>query len=106
MSQTTSPNIIHLVTDEVNSDVLKNENILQQLSEYINELIANDFSSLVQLLYRLDIPEKILKENLQLHEQEDAGRIIAVMIIKRQVQKIELIKKFKPENDINNEEKW
>ena len=92
MNQSYSSNIIHLIT-EADPEMLRNENILEQLSEYINDLIANDFSSLIQLLYRLDIPEKKLKESLRLNVQEDAGRIMAMMIIKRQMEKIELRKK-------------
>jgi len=106
MDQNTAHNIIHLVTGEADPAVLKNENILLQLTEYINELIASDFPSLVQMLYRLDIPENILKENLQLNAGEDTARIIAGMIIKRQLQKIELRKKFTHDNDVSNEEKW
>lgn len=49
----------------------------------INELIKNDFSRLVQILYRIDVSEAKLKNILQSHPNEDAGKLIAQVIIER-----------------------
>jgi len=61
------------------------------LSERLNILIRDDFSGLVRLLYRIDINEERLKRLLQSQTGSvtDAGRIIARLIIDRQLQKIE-----------------
>ena len=47
------------------------------LAARINRLITDDFSGLINLLYRLDISEAKLKKLLSEHPQEDAGKIIA-----------------------------
>jgi hypothetical protein len=49
----------------------------------INELIKNDFSRLVQILYRIDVSEEKLKYILQLNPNEDAAKLIAAVIIER-----------------------
>lgn len=77
------------------------------LSEQINFLITNNFSSLIAVLYRLDISEKKLRMLLANNVDKNAGDIIADLIIERQLQKIELRKTFKVENDqISEDERW
>ena len=86
---------------------LKNRNqLISELAIYINELIDSNFSTLVALLYRLDISEKKLKELLKVHTTEPAGLIIAELIVERQLEKIEARKKYKPSTQSNDEEKW
>jgi len=53
------------------------------LETMINEMIKNDFSKLVQLLYRIDVSEAKLKNILQTHPNEDAGKLIAVVVLER-----------------------
>jgi hypothetical protein len=55
------------------------------LENTINELIKNDFSKLVQLLYRIDVSEAKLKNILQTHPNEDAGKLIAQVVLERLV---------------------
>lgn len=55
------------------------------LERTINELIKNDFSRLVQILYRIDVSEAKLKNILSENPNEDAGKIIAQVIIERLV---------------------
>jgi hypothetical protein len=59
------------------------------LAEKFNVLIGKDFSALVQFLYRMDISETRLKQLLKENAGEEAGRIIARMVIERQLQKME-----------------
>lgn len=54
-----------------------------QLSDFVNECIKNDFSKLVQLLYRIDVSEQKLKTILQANPNEDAGKLIAAIIVER-----------------------
>jgi len=72
---------------------LNDDLLIQQLADYINQLILVNFERLVQLLYRIDVSEAKLKYLLKENPAEDAGRIIALLIIERQIQKI----KFKKE---------
>jgi hypothetical protein len=53
------------------------------LEEAINELIKNDFSRLVQILYRIDVSEEKLKNILNSNPNEDAGKLIAHVIVER-----------------------
>ena len=53
------------------------------LEQAINELIKNDFSRLVQILYRIDLSEAKLKYILNAHPNEDAGKLIAQVVIER-----------------------
>jgi hypothetical protein len=53
------------------------------LEQDINELIKNDFSRLVQILYRIDVSEAKLKYILNAHPNEDAGKLIAQVVIER-----------------------
>ena len=75
------------------------------LARYINDLINHDFDKLLRLLYKVDVSEKILRANLRQREK-DAGVVIAEMVIDRQLQKIEIRRQFKSNNDIPENEKW
>ena len=77
------------------------------LSVHINQLIQKNFQQLVTLLYRIDINEAKLKQLLQEYADEDAGKIIAQLIIERQLQKIKSRQQFsRRDNDIPEEDKW
>jgi hypothetical protein len=83
------------------------EELKEKLSAYINHLIQSDFEKLVSLLYRIDISETKLKHLLQQDPGEDAGKIIAELIIERQEQKIKSRQQFsKRDNNISDDEKW
>jgi hypothetical protein len=77
------------------------------LADKINGLIKNNFDHLVYILYRVDVDEAKLKNVLKENPQQDAGKIIARLLIERQLQKITLRKQFtKKEDGINEEDKW
>ena len=78
-----------------------------QLAEKINYLIQTNFESLVNLLYRIDVNEKKLRQLLIDHPNEDAGKTIARLIIERQIQKIKNREMFSTNNDaISEDDKW
>jgi hypothetical protein len=54
-----------------------------ELETLINDMIKEDFSKLVQLLYRIDVSEAKLKNVLKEHPHEDAGKLIAQIVIER-----------------------
>jgi hypothetical protein len=58
------------------------------LAERVNAMINGDFSTLVQLLYRIDINESRLRLILQENQASNAGQLIARLILERQWQKI------------------
>jgi hypothetical protein len=70
----------------------------------INELIKNDFSKLVQLLYRIDVSEAKLKNILQAHPNEDAGKLIAVVVLERLAATKKARESFNTTNGIDDEE--
>ena len=87
-------------------DQTNNKSVKEELIKLINELINTEFSSLVQLLYRIDIDENKLKQNLKQHEGSDSASLIAEMIITRQLQKIESGNKFYRNKKQPGEERW
>ncbi len=81
------------------------------LAGYINPLISNNFNKLISILYRMDINEAKLMQLLHDNQAEDAGMIIAELIIERQIQKIKSKKENKGNNiitgdNMNENEKW
>ena len=91
-----------ILPDEISLDELA-----IQLGTYINQLIQTDFQKLIGLLYRIDVSEIKLKTLLQQHAGEEAGKIIAALIIERQLQKIKTRQQFKQRDDhFTGEEKW
>jgi hypothetical protein len=81
------------------------EYLQKQLSQYLNSLIADDFNKLIQILYRLDISEALIKKVLKDNE-ELSSDILANIIIEREVHKIEIRKSFKSDDNIPDDEKW
>ena len=82
------------------------DQLKQYLITHINQLLKNDFSDLVQLLYRMDISEEKLRYYLQQNKEEMASDMIAELMIERQLQKAESRRLFTKKNDIPEDEKW
>ncbi len=77
------------------------------LAHRINHLIINDFSLLVHILYRIDVNEKKLEQLLKQNPDKDAAKILAALVIERQMDKIKSRQEFRrDENNFNEEEKW
>jgi hypothetical protein len=82
-----------------------NEKFLEELIRRVNHLINTDFEKLVQLLYRVDVSESKLKKILQENAGDDAGKLIALLLIERQQEK--LASRKQPPADIDPEhEAW
>lgn len=89
------------------NELLKLEDLgLEQLAEFIHQLIDKDFSRLVQLLYRLDVSEAKLRSVLLEHPTGDAGEMIAQLILERIAQRDKNKQLFKQQGDIPEDEKW
>lgn len=87
-------------------DGITYEELKQKLASYINDFIVHDFEKLVQLLYRVDVSEQKLKQLLKENSGEDAGVIIAQLIIEREEQKLKSRQSYKQQDDIAENEKW
>lgn len=84
------------------------EELEARLAERLNALIRDDFPALVQLLYQQDVSEQKLRLLLQTQPGEDAGLIMARLVIHRVLQKIATRRAYrsKPPNDDCSEERW
>ena len=85
------------------------ESVVGILAERINALITDDFSGLMQILYRLDVNEQKLRTMLKTHQDRDAGMVIARMILERQQEKAAWRAHFKQNDrspDTGDEDRW
>jgi len=102
--------LVHQVNKELAlalSEKISLEELLSQLAVHINQLILQNFEQLVNLLYRIDVSEAKIKSILSMQTNENAGNIIAKLIIERQLEKIASRKQFRQQHDDFNEvEKW
>ncbi|HUZ60788.1 MAG TPA: hypothetical protein VMU83_18600 [Hanamia sp.] len=103
-NQSSIPEKIFSISNLIEKD--KVEKIRVQLIDLINELINKDFHALLQLLYRIDVDEKKIRYYLEENRNEDSASVLADMIIKRQLQKIESRKDFSQKYNESDEEKW
>ena len=87
-------------------DTLSLEELRQKLVLHINHLINHDFEKLIFYLYRIDVNESKMKQLLAQKEGENAARLIADLIIERQLQKRKSRQETKNKNDIPEDEKW
>jgi len=96
------------IISAVNSlDQKTNVKMREELISLINELINEDFQSLIQLLYRIDVNEKKIRLYLEENSDKDAASVLADLIIERQLQKIESRKKYTYKNNADDhDEKW
>ena len=80
---------------------------MMRLAALLNEMILHDFEALLQLLYRVDVPEQKVKQLLRQQPETDAGLLLAGMLIKRQQEKEVLRQKFQSDNTgIADEDRW
>ena len=100
-------NSLALVFSTNDLQLLNNSDFLNELAVEINQLILTNFERLVQLLYRIDVSEMKLKNLLKENPNEDAGKLIATLIIERQIQKLKYRSEHSTTNEEDtNEEKW
>ena len=77
-----------------------------QLVNAVEQLLQNDFSRLIQVLYRLDVDEEKLKAQLKNNKGSGAAELIADMIMARQLQKLEMRERHRGNNPVSGEEEW
>ena len=86
----------------------KNDEALREkLIQLINALINESVSTLLQLLYSIDVNEKKIRFFLAKNTSEDSASIIADLIIERQLQKAASRDLFPKNDDLDcDEERW
>ena len=83
-----------------------NDHIREQIIALVNTFINEDFYSLLQLLYQIDVSENKIRCCLQNDTDKLSADIIADLIIERQLQKIKSRKAFSKNDTFSDEEKW
>ncbi|MGQ9799365.1 MAG: hypothetical protein ACUVRG_08730 [Ignavibacterium sp.] len=78
-----------------NNDFEKIEEFREYLVEKLTDLLENNFNSLVNILYRIDISEQKLAELFGGRNRENIPEKLAEMIIERQIQKINFRKQYR-----------
>ena len=99
--------LIHSVNNELALDLpgtISLAQLKEQLAAHINHLINHDFEKLVFYLYRIDVNEQKMKALLQ-SPHENAGELIAQLIIDRQLEKQKTKQQFRNTGE-SEEEKW
>jgi len=99
-------NLIRIDFDLQNAGDVSLEELRAELARKVNDLIQHDFQHLVYLLYRIDIDEGKLRRLLREFPGEDAGALIADLIIERQAQKVRTREQFKRKSDQPGEDDW
>jgi hypothetical protein len=103
-SSTLSDKIVELSLSPKSENL---DSLREKLIPLINQLINENFEALVQLLYRIDVNEKKIRIYLQEKSNEDSAKVLADLIIERQLQKVESRRKYKNQNrEDSSEEKW
>jgi hypothetical protein len=79
---------------------------LEEMAHVIRQLIDRDFPRLVNLLYRLDVPEQQIRRVLIENPEGDAGMLIAELVAARIAQREKYKDLFRKEDQIPEDEKW
>ena len=89
-----------LLEDLAGSEFLKvlekysEEEIIQNITPQLDELIDQDFGRLTLILYKIDVDENRIRKALAAGKGSSSGAILAQLIVDRQKQKYELRKQF------------
>lgn len=84
--------LIQILNKQIDTDFAEEismQALQEKLTWIINDLIQNNFQRLLAILYKVDVDETKLKRILKENTGNDAAKIIAQLIIERELQKIE-----------------
>jgi hypothetical protein len=91
---------------EMEQSDFKIEEFEKRLRIRIDELLQKDFARLINALYRLDVDEEKLKNQLNNQPATDAAELISKLIIERQLEKLQTRWQQGNRENISDEEKW
>lgn len=87
--------LIRLIAKDFDiAENLSEEQLYHILVNSFDYLVENDFSKLLQILYRADVDQYKLKELLENSENQNSAEVIAKAYVERQKAKIETWKKY------------
>ena len=94
------------ISNKFDLEVIEHENLVEKNFEQlrnllvvrIRHLILNDYSGLLNMLYRIDVSEKISANCLSIGTIDDAATCLANAVIDRQLIKFESWRKWKDEH--------
>ena len=102
------PNLVELVWQQIHKDfalealtiteieVVTLDDIYKQVYPEVSRLIKYDFNALMRLLYRIDISENAVRNQMALMP-DDTPNAVSTLIVKREIKKIVLRKQFSAE---------
>jgi len=70
------------------------EQLIKKISVQLLSLLRYDHQKVIQLLYRYDVDENKAKNAFKLINDEDIAEALAQLLVQREMQKIELRKKY------------
>lgn len=82
---------------EIDSESAYLKFLQTKLAVKIEQLINSDLEKLLQILYRIDVPQKYSDEVFELGEIKKVSMKLSELIIKRQLKKITYARKFNQE---------
>lgn len=97
---------------EIKNEIEKNfeislcEDWKMALIDLIDNLIANNFQQLINVLYKIDVSENKIKLALQQQQNRKTAEVLVEMILERLQQKAESRKATKTNNFIPEDEKF
>lgn len=91
--------------DAIEQDDAAYKRLRDKIAQRLQYLLQNNFDAAMQLLYRIDVPEKKAKAATAGKFADDAAVALAELIIERQVQKIISRRKYstRMNNDVDEE---
>jgi hypothetical protein len=69
------------------------DTICSEVADLVDWLLTNDRSRFMNLLYRIDIAEKLIHQALEEHGEKTVPEKLASMIVKREAQKV-LVRRY------------
>lgn len=73
---------------------LQREALIEELSRRVEFLMKYDFDRLCYCMYTIDVPEEKFAEAVKRPEEEQPAKLIAELIIEREVQKMESRRRY------------
>ncbi len=76
-------------------DLITPQWLYNKVHELLTEVLSKQASALGAIVYRVDLPEKSTKKNLEFSEEHEQIPNLSMMILRREAQKIWLRRKFR-----------
>ncbi len=73
---------------------LQREALIEELSRRVDFLMKHDYERLCYCMYTIDVPEEKFTEAVRKPEEEQPARVIAELILEREVEKMETRRRY------------